>query len=244
MKIRAVIAVLALLSILFAGSVARAELSRVTFDARTHVYWDQNTTLKQTMHFFIEVFDTEFKNPPDVVTAMTIRAPDGTTFTLTPTANWSQIDKGYWAMYEASAFSGGTIPGGSYLLTVRAGGVTIKTVDVVNPVTFITPSEMTYPTEGATSVPEDALLEWTATSPAATTVRYGITIWNKDKNEPVYCMYAGVESVYTNRTQYTMPKGTLKPNTNYRIQIQARTNLQDTDARANSKWVNFTTGSW
>lgn len=244
MKTRYVVVAVALLSILVAGSVARAEMTRVTFDARTHVYYDSTGTLMQALQFFIEVYDSEKKHPPSFVTSLNIKAPDGTLINVTPAANWSEIDKGYVVLVDASTFTGAAVPSGNYMLIARSGSVTIRAIDTLNPITFLDPVEITYPTAGATGVLETADFTWTAATPAATTVRYLISLWNKDRDEPVYCNYAGIDPVYTMQTHYTMPKGVLKPNTNYRLMIQTRTNLQDTDARANTKWISFTTGSW
>jgi hypothetical protein len=233
---------IAAMTTLLTGAQARAELHRIFFDVRAQNSWvGTPATLTNLMAFWIEVYDSEYKNPPDFVDSITIAAPNGHVYPITAVAHWSYLDRGYYANLDAAALGATTFQPGIYTLTVKAGTVTLKATDVVNPVVFLKAPTVTYPLELATGVPEQPTITWTAVASAA---RYGIALWNTTKNEPLYSYWYGIESVYTNATHFTIPKGVLKPNCTYRVQIQARSNLQDTDSRSYSKWVNFATGSW
>jgi hypothetical protein len=48
----------------------------------------------------------------------------------------------------------------------------------------------------------------------------------------------------TDRTVAKIPKGILKPNTRYNLQVQARGDSNETDVRSQTSFVRFTTGSW
>lgn len=231
---------LAVLFTLATGAVAQAALYKVFFDVRTHREYVNNTTLTNFMGFWVEVYDTELKNPPSFVDSIVVTAPDGTKFDITSTAHWNYLDKGYWATFPASAFADG-FPSGTYSVRVDAGGTAITARDTLPSVVFLSPVTVTYPTEGKTGVPETPLIKWNAVSKAT---RYHIHLWNTTRNEPLFNGYAGLETIWTNKTSFKIPKGVLKPNSNFRIRIEARSDLQDTESRSRSKWINFSTGAW
>jgi len=233
---------IAVMVTLLTGARVQAEFHRIFFDVRTQNNWvGSPLTLTPTMFFWIEAYDSEYKNPPDFVDSITITAPNGHEYPITTVAHWSYLDRGYYASLDAASLGAATFQPGTYTLTVKAGTVTLQATDVVNPIVFLRAPTVTYPAEGATGVPEQPTIKWSAVPSAA---RYGIRLWNTTRNEPLYSDWYGIESIYTNTTHFTIPKGVLKPNCSYRLLIQARSNLQDTDSRSYSKWVNFATGSW
>ncbi|MHC1726947.1 MAG: hypothetical protein AB9866_13225 [Syntrophobacteraceae bacterium] len=241
MRVRLVLVALALLISLATGAVAQAELYRVYFDVRTHRDYANNTTLTDSMGFWVKVYDTEFKNPPSFVESITVTAPDGKKFPITSVAHWNYLDKGYWAAFPASDFVDG-FPAGTYKVQVVAGGSTITAYDKLTPVVFLDPVTMTYPTEGKTGVPEEPLIKW---NPVPKASRYMIQLWNTSRSEPLFnWWWPNIETISTNKTSFKIPQGVLKPNNNYRIRIEARADLQDVESRSRSKWINFTTGSW
>jgi hypothetical protein len=240
---------IAVMVTLLTGAQARAELHRIFFDVCTMNTWVGNPAeLTKTMSFWIEVYDTKFKNPPDFVNSITITAPNGHKVLITKVANWSYLDRGYAASLDAAALGADEFQPGTYTVAVTAGGVTLKATDVVDPLVFLGTPTVSYPTEGATGVPEQPTIKWSAAiggDPVKVkAARYAIKLWNTTRSEPLYSTWYGVESIYTNTTHFTIPKGVLKPGCSYRLQIVARSNLQDTDSRSYSKWVNFATGSW
>jgi hypothetical protein len=233
---------MAVMVTLLAGTQVQAELYRINFDVRAQNSWvGTPAILTKTMFFWIEAHDNEYKNPPDFVDSITITAPNKHEYPITSVAHWSYLDRGYYASLDAADLGASTFQAGTYTVTVKSGTVTLKATDVVKPLLFLNPPTVTYPTEGATGVVEQPTITWGAVKSAA---RYGIALWNTTRNEPLYSDWYGMESVYTNATHFTIPKGVLKPNCSYKVRIQARSNLQDTDSRSYSKWVNFTTGSW
>lgn len=227
---------------LLAVTSAYAELYRINFDARTwRTYTGSPLVLADFMSFWIEVYDSERKNPPDYVDSITITAPNGSTYAVTAKDHWSYLDRGYGVRLTAADLGATAFQAGAYRVTVKSGTVTLNAADALNPLVWLNPPTLTYPVEGQSNVPERPVIRWNAVSGAA---RYGISLWCTSTNEPVYNYYYGTEPVYTNLNRFTIPKGVLKPNKSYRIQIQARSNLQDTDARSHGMAVNFTTGSW
>lgn len=227
---------------LLTGAQARAELYRVYFDVRTQNNWvGSPATLTKSMFFWIEAYDSEYKNPPDFVDSITITAPNGTEYPIPLMAYWSYLSRGYYANLDAVALGAEKFQPGTYTVRVKAGKVTLKANDFVKPLVFLDSPAVTYPEEGEAGVPEQPTIKWDAVTSAD---RYGIQLWNVTRNEPLYTDWYGIEPIYTNTTHFTIPKGVLKPACVYRIQIQARSDLQDTESRSYSKWVNFSTGSW
>ena len=242
MRNKAVTAVLVVLMTLVTVTVVQAELYRINFDARTTRTWADNTTLTDTMSFWIEAYDTALKNPPDFVQSITITAPNGTKYSVPLVSSWSYIDKGYGMNLEPISLGSASFQPGTYTVAVKAAAVTLTATDTVSPLVWLSAPTLTYPLDGAKGVPEQALLKWSATVPKAD--RYGIYIWNNTKNQPVLTSYPGMDAISTTTTHFKLPKGVLRPKTEYSLQIQARGNLQDTDCRASSKSIIFTTGSW
>lgn len=239
MRFKIGVAVFLALSVLAVGT-AHAVLFKVQFDVRTHRDYVNNTTLTDFMAFWVEVYDTEFKNPPSFVDSIVVTAPDGTVFPLNSVDHWTYLDKGYYAQFQKSAFTSGTFPAGTYKVVVQADGVSIAANDVLDPVTFLRPVALSYPTEGATGVPEEATIKWGGVGAS----RYIIYLGCTSTNDPLFNNWPGMETMWTNRTSFKIPKGVLKPNKNYRLRIEARSNLQDTESRSRSKWINFQTGTW
>ena len=101
------------------------------------------------------------------------------------------------------------------------------------------PPAFTNLTNEQTDVPKDHIFYWTAVSGAT---HYRVLIWNEDWNEPVYWFWD--RQFRTNHAACMFSNGDLKPNTQYKIRIEARGGSQDLDKRSRSDWINFTTSSW
>lgn len=230
----------ALALVLCASAYARAELYQVQFDARTQKIMQQDGTYWTGIGFIVEVWDTELKNPPDFVESITVVAPDNSTFQITTDQHWYPHagEHYYDASFRPYQFKSGKIVGGTYKCAVKdVVGKSITVTDTV-PSTFLTPPVINSPTEGST-IFEPLTVKWDRVNGAA---RYRINIWNNSRSEPVFWWWQ--DPLYVNDTEVTLPIGALRPNCNYRISVEARSEFYDTDQRARSKWIQFNTGSW
>lgn len=219
-------------------SGVQAEMSRVVFNG-----WTQNFSdaAQQRVALFIEVYDTVYSHPPDFVAAITVKAPDGSILSLDPLKDWLTPDQGFYKAFYASDFVSAAIPGGKFTVTVTpATGTSIKEFDNIN-AAFLPLSTITYPGNGAINIPATPTLTWTEVAGAA---HYRLLLWDNTFNEPVYWYFNPARNLHTDFVQHTIPKGVFKPNHQYKLRIQARSGSQDTDARSESDWVTFTTGSW
>jgi hypothetical protein len=180
-------------------------------------------------------------HPPDYVKEIRVTAPDGSVFSLDPDKDWAINDQGFYKNFLATDFKSGVIPGGTYVATVvPIAGYTIDEKDSI-PATFLAIPSISYPVEGATGVPARPVFRWTSVSGSTF---YRVQLWNVSADEPIFYYYIPQNNFQTDFNFAQVPKGTLKPNTRYRLQIQARGNSQDVDVRSNTSWIIFTTGSW
>lgn len=227
-----------LVTLLFASADAQAELCRVQFDARIVRTTDDNNTVSTAMEFVVEAWDTERKNPPDFVQSITVTAPDNSTFQMGSLQYWYPYSgaRYYDVLISPDQFKSGNIVGGTYWCTVKdVNGKSVKSKDTVA-LTLLQPPQIIEPGEGST-VTDPLKVKWTAVRGAA---RYRIILWNNTTNEPVFWLWQ--DQLYVTGTEITLPTGSLKPSCNYRILVDARSELLDTDTRAKSKWVPFNTG--
>lgn len=226
----------AMMVIFFLCSNIQAEMCRLYMDAWTTNYTDPN--IKQ-LNVWISLVDTNNNNPPDFVQSIEVRAPDGSEFSLDPVKDWLPYDRGYWGRFFASDFVSQDFPSGTYSVTVtpKQGRKIIEHDHVF--ARWLNPPSVIYPTDGQTNVPATPFLQW---SPVAGASYYRILLWNEDWNEPVYWYWD--RQFRTDFNAVRLPLGDLKPNTNYRIRIEARNAVQDLDKRSRSDWIYFTTGSW
>jgi hypothetical protein len=102
------------------------------------------------------------KNPPDIISSITVTAPDGTVFSMNTDQNWLPYDKIYWGTYRADDFNSKQIPSGTYQVKVTAPeyNLEITETDVVD-ASVLAPPAITSPTDGAT-VNKDHVFWWTA----------------------------------------------------------------------------------
>lgn len=208
---------------------------------RIHVnVWTTNYTDDQQLNIWLEVWDTENKNPPEIITSIEVTAPDGTIFNMTDDA-WLPYDRGYWMAARAGDFDSTEIPSGVYKVkVVPNSGWTIEQGDWID-ATFLDPPVITYPTEGSTVV-QPLTIRW---NPVVGAKYYRVLLWNECWNEPVYWFWWNdSRKFYTNLPGAKIPLGQLKPNCSYRLRVEARSGSQDLDKRSRSVWVNFFTGSW
>jgi hypothetical protein len=210
----------------------------VIFDA-----WTQNETnpLYQQIQFYIQVFDSVYSRGPDFVKSITIKAPDGSLFSVDPRKDWLHTDQAYWKTLFASNFPGKKILGGTYSVTVYPNsGSGIFEADSVA-LSFLPVSNVTFPANGATGIVQTPTFTWTSVSGA---YYYRLMLWDKTNNEPVYWTFSFGPQMRTDFNYFAVPPGVFKPNRDYTFRVEARSAAQDLDARSRSNWVNFRTGSW
>jgi hypothetical protein len=203
--------------------------------------WTTNYTDDQQLNVWLEVKDTEIKNPPEIIASIEVTAPDGTIFNMTTAQNWLPYDRGYWMRARAEDFPLQVIPSGVYKVkVVPNSGFTIEEEDEID-ATFLAPPVITYPTEGST-VGSTPTFRW---NPVPDAKYYRILLWNECWNEPVYWFWWNdSRKFYTNLPGAKIPLGQLLPNCSYSLRVEARSGSQDLDKRSRSVWVNFFTGSW
>jgi hypothetical protein len=224
------------------GNVKAQVLSRIVFNGWTKVQYEGDPpALVNRICFIIYPSFNPVAHPPDFVQEITVRAPDGQVFTLNPAKDWYVNDQAFYKDFRATDFDSGIIPGGIYRATVVpiSGTGLVETDSISN--TFLTVPTITSPDDGQTGVSSRPTFQWTSVRGATF---YRIVLWINRLSgfsEPVYD-YSN--SFSTDRTSIQVPKGVLKPNTTYRLQIQARGDSNDLDVRSQSSWVYFTTRNW
>jgi hypothetical protein len=223
---------LAGLAVLGTALAAQAEIYKFYFNA-----WTQRSGTTDTVQLEMEIADTSLR-APDAIASLTVKAPDGTVLDMTNSC-WIDLSKRFWNAYTANKFLSGTIPAGKYVATVVDKSTPAKTLSNSDTLTssFLTPATITYPTAGATGVPLTPTFKWGAVSGAQ---HYRILLFNNAWGEPVYWKYP-VNPHHAYRNSYTVPRGDLKPNTQYRLCIEARDNDKNMGRRSYSTWITFTT---
>jgi hypothetical protein len=238
-----VIVTLAVVVLIFSavGNAHAQSLTRVVFNGWTQVQPEGNPPVdKEYIAFIVYATFHPVAYAPTYVKDITITAPDGSTFSLDPANDWLMTDWAFYKRFLATDFKSGTIPSGTYKATVISNsGTTIAETDTIA-ATFISVPTITYPTAGQTGVPAMPTLKWTAVKGAKF---YRVVLWVNGW-DPVFNYYDARNNLQTDLTSVRIPKGALKPNTQYKLQIQARGDSNDLDRRSNSSWVYFTTGSW
>lgn len=237
MKIKLYLSIIVSFLLLFIFcNASNAEIYRVYFDAFTTNY---NDPAEKQMNFWVEVLDTEKKNPPEFVDSIKITAPDGTVLNIDPLHNWLPFDDGYWARLMDGDYVG-SVPfvGGNYKCEVTGkAGIKITKIDNVNGSFLPTPS-ITNLSDGDVNVSLTPIIRWGRVIGAK---RYRILLWDETWNEPRYWFWKKV--VYTDKPKWKFPPGVLQLGHDYTIRIEARAGSQDTDKRSRSDWIFFTTTS-
>jgi hypothetical protein len=231
----------------FVGNASAQTLSRVIFNGWTQVQ-DENNKDVQYIAFIIYVTLYPVAYPPDFVEQITISAPDGTELPIDPDKDWLISDWAFYKKVKADSFDSKKIPTGNYTATVvpkSGSGTKITEADYIRAV-FMSVPEITYPTVDLTGVPATPTLKWTGVTygGAITGAIFYRVLIRTDWGDPIFDGYDSRNNIQTDRTYFKVPKGVLKPNTKYRLQIQARGDSNDLDVRSQTAWVNFTTGSW
>jgi len=219
---------MALVIILGVNAFVHAETILVTLNAYTEGRDD-------SIRFIIDVVD-RVTHPPNRVTSIIITAPDGTVFDQMGDFIWLNQDTAFYlANKYAEDFDGGVIPDGLYTVNVQdKNGNTFTATDNVI-VNFLAKPVITSPGDGSTLSSLTPTLKWTAVSGAEA---YRIHLWNENWNDAVWWWYG--KRKYCNLNKLKIPKGILWSGYNYRLQIQARDSLKDTDNRASSDQIYFT----
>ena len=214
---------------------ACAVMTSVWFDGMTTTYPDA-----KELGCWVKIEDSELKNPPDFVKTVFIDAPDGSRFFLTTDDHWQPVYGWYWATFRAEDFDSGTIPGGVYAVTVKdKTGTIIRTIDGVA-AKFLDPPIITNPMDGQVNVEQDLTIRWDAPDAARW---YRIQLYNADNNEPVYGV--SVRKAYTYKRFFKLLSGDLKPNTRYKLRVEARLYpSQDLDQRSRTDYIEFQTADW
>jgi hypothetical protein len=178
--------------------------------------------------------------PPDFLKEIRIAAPDGSMFYLNLSKDWYPWDRVFFKTFRAADFVGKAIPSGDYIVRVTHNDSSrISETDNVT-ASFLAPAVVVYPSKDLAGVPETPTFSWNSVSGAT---YYKIWLVNMDEVEPVYYSVSyGYKD--TNKTSYKIPPGDLKPNTSYRMRIEARSGSQDIDKRSRTDWIYFETGAW
>jgi len=215
-----------LVLVLGANALVNAETVMINFNA-----WTNGED--ESIAFWVTVVD-RVTTPPARVTSIIVTAPDGTTF---DTLRWFDQDYGFYTGRKyAGDFDGGVIPSGVYTVDVQdKNGQTFTATDEVN-INFLAVPVVKNPTDGSTLSTLTPTLKWKEVPGAEV---YRIHLWNESWNEPIWWWRENKR--YCNQNKFKMPKGVLWSGFNYRLQIQARDTLKDTDNRASSNWVYFDT---
>lgn len=227
-------------TILFFCLISNAQAQQITRLAFNG--WTVQTSSEQKISFYLQITSNQNLHLPTSIRTITITAPDGSVFSLHPVKDWLYpSDPSYWKAFYAADFLGGEIPSGIYKAkVVSISGSSITESDTIN-ASFLPLATITYPSNNATNIPSMLTLKWTRVAGAS---HYRVFLWDITSNSPIYWDYHSSMIMQTNFTSFALPKGVLKPNHRYTMKIQARFGNQDTDARSESDWVNFTTGSW
>jgi hypothetical protein len=241
MKTKVFLVLVVLASLFIFSTNAQAEMQRVIFNAWTQDEPGPGKRLCVT----VEIVDDEYTYPPDFIKKITITAPDTSVFNLDLSKDWLPWDGIYYRAFLPSEFVGGVIPAkGTYTArVVPLVGTALTQIDNVTG-TFLPIPNLTYPAPGETNVPENAVITW---DPVAGATSYEIRLFNLSWSDWVF--YYPLRSKFTQFTSYTFPKGILKPNCDYRIQILVRggafgSALQDMDMRSRTGGIQFRTASW
>lgn len=206
----------------------QAEITRAQLNV-----WTNNTSSGVTLRAWVEFSDSILKHPPDAFTEIKIIAPDGSVFYMTTEDNWLPYDFGFHAVYEPLDFKKGRIPSGFYRLIVRDNDGKSHYSDDYLRVKILKLPVITKPVDGET-LSNLSTIKWTKVYGAK---YYRIQLWNESWNEPVYWWWN--RQARTNKTYFEIPEGTLKPGSEYRLSVQARSDHQDLENRSNSDWIIF-----
>jgi hypothetical protein len=241
MKTKVFLVLIVLAGLFIFSTNAQAEMQRVIFNAWTQDEPGPGKRLCVT----VEIVDDEYTYPPDYIRTIKITAPDLTVFFLDLSKDWLPWDAIYYRAFLPSEFKGQVIPPkGTYTVKVTAtDGTSLTQSDaVIN--SFLPIPTLTYPAPGETNVPENAVITW---DPIVGATSYEIRLFNLSWGDWVY--YYPWRSKYTQFTSHTFPKGILKPNCDYKIQILVRGGAagsaqQDMDMRSRTGWIQFRTAAW
>jgi hypothetical protein len=215
---------------------AQAGMNKISVDIFTTNF---TNTAQQQLCVWLTVSNDAYWRGPDFVKGIRVTAPDGSIFRLDPKKDWLPYDRAYWKAFYATDFVSQTIPGGTYLVRVTPlSGEAIEEADTIT-ASFLPTPTVTSPIGGATGVTATPTITWTAV-PGAT--YYRVLLWNNSWNEPVYWTWE--KQARTDFTNFTISAGDLKPNCQYKLRIEARSESQDMDMRSRSGFITFTTGSW
>jgi hypothetical protein len=215
---------------------AQAGLTRVVPNV-----WTTNYTDHQEFNVWISVYDYHNSRGPDFVRSITVTAPapDSSVFTLHPSKDWLQYDRGYWKALRATDFRTGTIPSGVYRITVTPiEGTAISENDTIT-IDFLPTPVVTNPAPGASNLGERPTFRWNGVAGATF---YRVILWNRTRSEPVYWYWD--KQAHTDLTTFQMPRGELKPECEYQLRIEARTDGLDLEKRSRSDWIIFRTVNW
>jgi hypothetical protein len=215
-------------------------LTRVVLNCNTRVQ-PSIAGPDQQLQVFIWVSSNPVGHPPNFIRQISVTAPDGSVFSLDPDKDWLPMDFAYYRGFRNPDFVGGRIAGGTYRATVTpVSGAAIVETDAV-PASFLSIPILTYPAANQTDVPAMPRITW---DPVPNATFYRVMIWNVDWREPVWHTYDSRMLYQTDLLFARVPKGILKPNTRYEIQIQARGDSNDTDRRSQTAWIPFRTAVW
>lgn len=229
-----VLCLVALMTIIVAGT-AQARLINVRADVRLH-----NASSGPALNVWVEVASDAHLSPGAYVTGITLIDPLNRTIAINPATSWDQFGKGFgFIIPRTHTYWGGVIPSGTYKVKVTDAYGSITASDTIDNVPLAV-GAVTYPVNAQTGVLQTPVLRWSAVAGAT---HYRIHLFDVTASLPVYSYADGLKND-TNFTFFTVPKGVLRPNHQYRIYIEARAGYPDPDKRSLTNQITFTTATW
>ncbi len=213
--------------------VCQAEVTRFFFTVFTTNFPD---TSQRRLDVAITLGDTRYRQP-DAITYLKVTAPDTAKTVMDLTQNcWDELRLQFFTSFLPSFFSEGTIPSGSYVAKVKDKSGQTLTVRKTLDASFLPCPGVTYPAAGAVLTELKPTITWTQVAGAQL---YSIYLDNRIQGEVIYNPPMRSLDVYTN--SFTLQTGVLKPDTPYRLRIEARDSDKMMNRRSRSDWVYFST---
>ena len=223
---------------------AIAAITKCNFNVWTTSETDANGNLRPLrVDFYVELEDSTLP-PPEAFSVVTITAPGGIVFDFS--ANywkyWSAGQRYFFFYQYGLAFSGGTIPTGTYKLTVKdKTGRVVSVTDTLSNNTALPLVTLTYPP--ATNPPAvvpllNCTLSWSKVTGAQ---YYRVLLMDEGVKEYVYDSWRHNPMHLYNITSLALPKGALQANRVYTVRIEARDSDKNLSRRSRTQFVTFKT---
>jgi hypothetical protein len=228
---------------------ALAAITKCKFDVWTTN--ESTLTSNPRVDFYVELEDSTLP-PPDAFSVVRITAPDGVTVFDYSADYWKYWSAGarYFFFSKLASDFGGTIPTGSYKLTVTDKSDPPRTVTNTDSLTNITSLPLVtlkYPSPTTlTVVPLDGKITWSKVTGA----QYYRVLLTEDSGNKNFVydswlynpMHIYVTDPKATTLSLTLPKGALQAGYYYWVRIEARDSDKNTMRRSRTPWVKFQAG--